>query len=162
MKTTKLSILAILAISVMITSINAESVNKSFWTDQLNKNVSEITLNTGESKTVRLFAEIPDNNTLKAYSVVIYYDDTIIELATSASPNSQMKPKMVSSDSPGTVIVNSFDVNGVTGGSTAIADIVLTGIKAGSNSCSVLFTAFGEDADKQFLPKSSSLQVNVK
>jgi hypothetical protein len=162
MKSTKLFVLAVLTISFMITSIHAETVNNSFWTNQQNMNVSEVTLKAGESGTVRLSAEIPDNKTLKAYSVIIYFDETIMALNTSASPHSAMKPKMISSDSPGSIVINSFDVKGVTGKSTAIADIVIKGVKSGSSSCNVLFTAFGENADDQFLPKSSSLQVNVE
>jgi len=162
MKSIKLFVLAILTICFMITSINAETVNKSYWTNQQNKNVSEVTLKAGESKTVRLSAEIPDSKTLKAYSVIIYFDETIMALQTSASPNSAMKPKMISNDSPGSIVINCFDVTGVTGKVTAIADIVLTGVKSGSSTCSVLFTAFGENAEDQFLPKSSSVQVNVE
>jgi len=163
MKSIKSIILAVLVVSFMIAPLQAsETDNNAYWTGISNEKVSALNLKAGESKTVKLLAEIPNQKTLKAYSVVIYFDETIMSLQVTASPDATMKPKMISSDTPGTVVINSFDVTGVSGKVAPIVEVTFTGIEAGTYPCSVLFTAFGESANNQFLPKCNSLQVNVK
>jgi len=165
MKSKKISIVAyfVVAISLMISPLQAEETsNKAYWTDFSKKMINELSINVGESKTVRLVAEIPENEILKAYSMVINFDESIMTCKVVASQDSAMSPKMISSKIDGTIAVNSFDVNGYSGKSISIVDVTLTGIKNGSYPCNLIITAFGESADKQFIPTTYNLNINIE
>jgi hypothetical protein len=165
MKSKQMSLVVYLmvAISLLISPLQAEeSSNKAYWTDLLKKKINELNLSVGESKTVRLVAEIPEKEILKAYSMVINFDESIMSCKVVASQNSSIKPKMISSKVDGTIAVNSFDVTGYSGKSISIVDVTITGLKKGSYPCNLIITAFGESADKQFIPTTNNLFINIK
>jgi len=153
----------IIIVLVAIVAYAQDNNNLAYWTDSANKKINNLEIEKGQSILVRLKAEIPQNKILKAYSVIIYFDNSKISVEANATPNSRIVPSNVSIEDSGAIIINGFDVKGITGKSTAsITDITITGKETGDFPCSILFTAFGEKSDDQFLPKGDYLTILVK
>jgi len=161
MKNNKIITVLTILVSFIAFTVAAYAENATaYWSDTADKKISKIELKTQSSKTVRLKVDIPNNAILKAYSAILYYDNSNVSASVKGSPDSKMTPLNIN-DNEGAIVFNSFDVSGVTG-KVSIADITLSGMNSSQSHCSILFTAFGESTEKQFLPKTSVLEITVK
>lgn len=149
-------------------AVNAGDIaNKAFWTDANGVSLKQLELSSGDETVIRLNAEVPAGKTLKAYSLVVMYENDKLAVGkVVGSAGSAMPPMNINSDKAGSVVANAFNVAGIKGSDgekTAVAILELP-VKAisGVSHISVLFSAFGAGADDEFKPAVEPLKIMVK
>lgn len=148
--------------------VQAEEVeNAAYWVDAATgAKLDQLDVAAGQEMTVRLMAEIPADGTLKAFSFMVTYDDAVLEIADAvASPNADLAPAYVNSDTAGEVFANGFSVSGVEAKDEAktvsLVDVTVKPLEKGESYVSVMFTNFGESADKEFKPEIEPLKISA-
>lgn len=158
-KITKYSAAAALMLlcAFAVSPLQAAETVKAGWVGADNgAAVDSLNLLAGEEATIRLESEVPENKTLKAYSFIIMYDETAVKVKQiDAAPDAAISPASINDKTPGELVVNGFSLNGVAGGQfITTVDVTLVGQKPGSSKLSVLFTAYGLNAEDEFRPEA--------
>lgn len=172
MKTSLIGALAILMILGMAAGAVAEEAdNVAYWTDAATGSpVAELNAAVGQEQVIRLKAEVPAGKTLKAYSFMVMYDAEKIEITdVAAAPAAAVKPLKINTDTSGEVVVNGFDITGVSGGKDAegkaqdisveLIDVTLKALAPETAHMTVLFSGFGESGTDEFKPEVKPLVV---
>jgi len=134
----------------------------AYWVDAEGATVKNLKLAVGEEVSLRLMAEVPEGKTLNAYSFVVMYDENSLEVDAVAA-DSAMVAENVNVGTPGEVVANAFNTEGVAGKATvALLDVKVKGLTADASHLSVLFSGFGSSSSDQFKPETSPLKVHVK
>jgi hypothetical protein len=150
-----------MTVFAMAFTASAEN-NKAYFTDQSDNPVSALKLADGEETVIRVKAEVPEGKTLNAYTFLIMFGDNVEITKVKDAPGTPIAIMTQNIDKDSlTLKVNGFDLDGVTGGDYSFIDINLKGVKTDGKAQEiiVLSTAFGTDADNQFIPKSDSINV---
>lgn len=144
---------------------HGQDANEAYWSVASNgTRIVQLPLSVGEVKVIRLQSEVPAGKTLKAYSLNLAYDETKVSVADVAvSPGSVIPPTNINFNTPGTVVVNGFNVTGVSGsGVVSIIDVTVKALAQGSFDFAAHFNSYGSSGGNQFRPLPASLGVAVK
>lgn len=149
---------------LMVVSIASADDSKAYWVAADNSPVSTVKLSSDAGTIIRLMAPVPEGKVLNAYSFVISYNENAVEVSdVLAPPDAAIAPASINLNTPGEIIANGFSVKGVEGeAEIAILDISIKSKKSGSSSLSATFSAYGTDANKQFIPEAELLTLSAE
>jgi len=152
----------IIFLSVLFMATFAYADNAAYWVDAEGTVVENLQLADGGDANITLMAEVPEGKTLNAYSFVVMYDENSLEVDAVAA-DSAMVAENVNVGTPGEVVANAFNTEGVAGKATvALLDVKVKGLTADASHLSVLFSGFGSSSSDQFKPEAKPLKVIVK
>ena len=140
--------------------------HEAYWTDATDDSrLTQLDLEVGAERVIRLNAEVPADKTLKAYNISLAYDPAKASIVSAvATTGSALPPTNINTDTgtPGEIIINGFDTSGVAG-ATAIAliDVTVTGLAAGTFDFTITVNSFGSATADQFPPTPVNLAVSV-
>jgi len=152
-------------ISAMDGAATGSETNQAYWVEASgNSRIDQIVLSMGEERTIRLIAEVPEGETLKAYSISLSYNNTKISVEKAvASPGSSLPPLNINRNIPGSIIMNAFDVIGISGPAViSFIDITLKGLVPGSFDGVVHFDSYGASEEIQFRPVIDAFSIVVQ
>lgn len=154
----------ILVMTVFVAAAANTYANEAYWMDvATGMRVSQLSLPLNEQKILRLKAEVPDNETLKAYKFTLYYDETVISVnSVEKTAGAAFPPTNINTNTPGKIIINAFDVYGVEGFAVlSLIDVTITGIADGDSAFTIEVNNFGEEPTNEFLPTPVNLSAHV-
>ena len=158
---------ALLFVSVVIGGSVAPvwAAGQAYWAtpDGSAVQLSSLDLAVGETRTIRLMADVPSGQTLKAYKFTLTYDQTKITLnSVSDSPNAAIPTAVINDTTAGEIVFNGYDTTGVAGAATvSFIDVNITGAAAGTFSFGISVDNFGSDASTEFKPTPVNMQTAV-
>ena len=138
--------------------------NDAYWEDIASGiRIVESNLLIDETQTIRLYAEVPEGKTLKAYNISCTYNpDTVLVESAVASAGSALPPGNINHTTPGTIIINGFNTTGVAGPATiSLIDVTMKGKAIGSFNFVITVNGFGASSSDQFMPTPDILAVTV-
>ncbi len=169
MKSAKINLACLLFLSFMILamfgSTYGQQENEAYWADASKHNrIDQLDLLVDEEQVIRLKAEVPAGKTLKAYNIALTYDETKVSVEeVGASPGSSFPPTNINRSTPGTIIINGFDVAGVEGpAAISFIDVTLKGFSHGWFDFVITVNSFGASSSDRFKPTTDALQVMVQ
>lgn len=150
--------------TAMTVSLKAAERNEAYWTDASTHNrLEQLVLSVGEERIICVKSEVPEGKTLKAYSFIVTYDDTKISVEAAASAGSTFPPTNINVNKPGTIIVNGFNITGITGPNTlSLIKVTIRALEAGACDLVVSFPSYGASTGDQFWPSTGTLQVSIR
>jgi len=109
-----------------------------------------------------LKTEVPAGETLKAYNIKINYDSNLLSLV-STNNLPAFPPTNVNTNTPGEVIINSFNTTGVAGPAMfGILEFVFAGKSlTGSTQLTITVNSYGEDGTNQFPPQPQVFNLEL-
>jgi len=155
--------LALILIMSMERAAKADEINEAYWTDASGNILEKLDLPTGQSKIIRLKAEIPDAKILRAYSLEITYDPAKTEVQSAVKdPEKIIGTSFISTLTPGIIKTNGFDVSGIKGaGVLSLIELTIKSLSDEPFGIGVEFTAFGGGASDSFIPSVESFNINT-
>ncbi len=113
--------------------------------------------------TLTLKAQIPAGQTLRAYSIVINYDNTLLDLVSAVPVPGVLAPANINTATPGQVVFNGFDNTGVTGaGDLNLSNITFRGKGRESGTIvSITVNSYGYDSTNQFKPFAQDFALTI-
>jgi len=145
-------------------STGAYAGSVSWFDPSSGAKIASLDVSQGEEFRLILKADVPANKTLKAYKFTVKYDKSMVSLVKAEKPaGSSFPPANVNYGTPGEIILNGFDSNGVNGPAT-ISLLELT-LKAESTpstfSLGIQVNNFGLSNIDQFPPSAEEARVTV-
>ncbi|MDM8536767.1 dockerin type I domain-containing protein, partial [Desulfobacterales bacterium HSG17] len=142
----------------------SQEINRVYWTDLAeNSRPWRIILKPNENHVIRLKAEVPPEKFLKAYSFTLTYDPSIISIISiEKSSDSEFPPMNINNSTPGSIIFNAFNTNGLKGGIVvSLIDVSIRAKLSGVFDFNITVNSFGSDSTDQFKPEPDILSVFV-
>ncbi|MFC1505093.1 hypothetical protein ACFL5W_01110 [Thermodesulfobacteriota bacterium] len=117
----------------------------------------------GQQKTFTLMTEVPSIETLKAYNIEITYDDTYVDLiSVTADGLTVFPPTNINTTTPGAIVINALDVDGVAGPlNFGLINVTLEGTVVGSFTMAITVVGYGEDGGNQFPPVPVDIEIDT-
>ncbi len=152
-----LPLFMLIALAVNLVFAGSLYAQNLFWTDDANNPISStegLKLSVGEQKIIRLRADVPANQTLKAFTVNVNYDGASIRFVSSNDTGADLayvltNPETFPSDT-GIIKLTGFDTAGVAGGAAGavatLIEFVVEGKAAGTGNLAMTVDDFGESA----------------
>jgi hypothetical protein len=142
----------------------ADEVKKeAYWVDAKGVYLNQLNLSIGESRAIRLQADIPAGKTLKAFNITVSYDASRVSVEDVMASVSNMPPMNINMKTPGYITFNGFSTTGVTGpSSNAFIDLTVKAKAAGSSIIDIAPNSYGASETNQFWPSVETLTVMIK
>lgn len=144
-------------------------VNKTYWADTSDSFLNYLELSVGETRVIRLKAEVPAEKILKAFCFELTYDNSILEVVSVKNLCPFKQSCDTNNDTVnGRIITNGYvfggvSVSGGTSGVTiSVIDVAVKGLKSGSSVFGIRADSFGTASDDQFPPTPVPLTIEVK
>jgi PKD repeat protein len=152
------------SVPLTVTVTGTPPANKTYWVDAdtgLRFDNDQLTIQDGAEKVIRLMAEVPQGEALRACRFTLSYTDVIGIVNAVASQGSIVQA--VNFSTPGTIEFNGYD-NSPTGkqGTVALVDVTISGENAGNTSFDIAVNEFADETGKQFRPTPSPLAITVE
>lgn len=157
----KLPILLLLAMLIgasLSTGAYAQT-NDIFWANTSNEVINDLSISTGETRTVRLMAYISDG-TLNAFKINVSYDSSVVSIKNVKSTN-HFGQVLANTQTAGQIILAGFSVNGVSNNTTSFVDVTLQGVQAGQTSLQLSVEDYGTDPTTQMTTSTTDLPITV-
>ncbi len=158
--------IVLLFISVVIgRSTYGQQENEAYWADaSSDTRIDQLALLVDEEQVIRLKAEVPAGKTLKAYNIALTYDVAKVSVEeVGASPGSSFPPTNINHNTPGTIIINGFDVTGLTGPAVvSFIDVTMKGLAPDCFNFVITVNSFGASSSDRFKPTTDALEVMVQ
>ncbi len=117
----------------------------------------------GEETTLKLISEIPSGKALKAYKLTLSYNQTQLDLLSATTETSDFPPTGINTNSPGKIIINGFNPEGVKGPKELnLLDIKLKSKGTmGESLLLITMNSYGAESNDQFLPMDEVFKLNI-
>ncbi len=139
-----------------------ESGGEVYWSETEGVRTDQLALSIDEEKTIRLDAMIPADRAFHLYNLTLTYNPSLIEVLSAEKASAEFALGIVNTDTPGTIIINGFDLNGVSGEAIVpLLNIRLKGIAEGDFNFDATANSFGSRTG-QFKPDINPLSVSIE
>jgi hypothetical protein len=143
---------------------SCQTPQKIYWTHPgSDLEETAVSMPAGNSQTLRLVAQVPAGQILKAYSIVVTYDSSQLSIESAKGvPDSPFAMTNANTGIAGQVTLNGLDAGGVNGPlAIAVVDVTFRGLMEGTAQLGISVKAFGTSFQAQFLPTAIPLTVTV-
>ncbi len=141
-----------------------QTPQKIYWTHPgSDLEETAVSIPAGNTQALRLVAQVPAGQILKAYSIVVTYDSSQLSIeSVKGVPDSPFAMTNANTGIAGQVTLNGLNAEGVIGPlSIPVVDVTFRGVAEGSSRVGVTVKAFGTSFQAQFPPTSIPLTVTV-
>ena len=147
-----------------LTTLGMAFAEEAYWVDPASDlRLTQTAVKVDAQKTIRLKAEVPSGQTLRAYNFTWAYDATKLQVVSAvAASGSAAAPANINTATPGQIVFNYFNTSGVAGPATvALIDVTVQGVAQGCDDTAITVNSFGYSTTVQFRPTPVDIQICV-
>ena len=140
--------------------------NRAFWSyDAVNSvDVAETEMTVGDTKVIRLTADVPEGKTLKAFKFTLPYSSGIVDVVNAVASATSVFTTTINKTA-NSIVVNGFFANGIAGAAGKTVDLLDVTVKAvaeGTTAFGITANDFGDNENNEFIPETFPLTINVQ
>ncbi|MCP4345735.1 MAG: PKD domain-containing protein [Desulfobacterales bacterium] len=159
-----IALLVALMVSVGIGgTVSAQTTPELYWTEGNTPITGTLAMSGDGERTITLKTDIPADRTLNAFTFTIKYNPTVVGVIDAVKADDAVAGLNVipNPNTPGTIVVGGFTVDGVTGATTSIVDITLKGLVGGFTSLDMTVNEFSSGTNLPIPVNSNDLPITV-
>ncbi|MCP4111952.1 MAG: PKD domain-containing protein [Desulfobacteraceae bacterium] len=158
-----IALLVALMVSMGIGGTAYAQTPELYWAEGNTPITGTLAMSGDGERTITLKTDIPADRTLNAFTFTIKYDPTVVGVIDAVKADDAVAGLNVipNPNTPGTIVVGGFTVDGVSGVTAAIMDLTLKGLVGGSTSLDMTVNEFSSGTNLPIPVNSNDLPITV-